>query len=96
MQLLLRRNYLVFEVEHSSDEHVLVETLAGEKFHERWRGFGISKPAQRPLLISCNGWRASQSHNWTYLDNGEYIAGSQTPNGIIAMMAGNKPLIVGR
>jgi hypothetical protein len=96
MQLLLRRNYLVLEVEHSSDEHVLVETLAGEKFHERWCGFAVSKPSQRPLLIPCNGWRTSQNHNWTYLDKGEYIAGSPTSRGIIAMLSGNRPLIVER
>lgn len=96
MQLLLRRNYLVFEVEHETNEHVLVETLAGEKFHERWRGFGNSNPSQRPLLIPCNGWRTSQNDNWTYLDHGEYIAGNQTPHGIIAMLVGNRPLIVER
>ena len=94
MELLLRRNYLVLEVDSKSNEHVLVETLAGEKFHEKWRGFGIAESSSRPLLLPCNGWRNSPKDNWTYLDNGEYIAGSQTPNGVIAMLIGSRPHIV--
>ena len=96
MELLLRRNYLVLLVQQASDEHVLVETLAGEKFHERWLGFGLSGSSGRPLLIPCNGWRYSSEDSWQYLDQGEYLAGSQTPSGIVGMIDNNLPVIVER
>lgn len=96
MELLLRRNYLVLLVQKTSNEHVLVETLAGEKFHERWLGFGLPERSGRPLLIPCNGWRYSPDDSWQYLDKGEYLAGTQTPAGIVGMIDNNLPVIVGR
>lgn len=96
MELLLRRNYLVLLVHQTSNEHVLVETLAGEQFHERWLGFGVPEHSNRPLLIPCNGWRYSSNDHWHYLDRGEYLAGSQTPSGIVGMIDNNAPVIVER
>ncbi len=96
MQLLLRRNYLVLLIQQTSTEFVAVETLAGERFHERWSGFEHGHDFGRPLLIPCNGWRQYEHEAWNYLNHGEFVAGSQTPRGIVGLVADGKPLIVER
>lgn len=86
----------MLEVDQESIEHVLVETIAGEKWHERWIGFGNAMGQARPLLIPCNGWRTSSLENWTYLAQGEFIAGAQTEQGVIAYLENNRSIVVTR
>lgn len=96
MQLLLRRNYLVLTIQQTSTEFVAVETLAGDQFHERWCGFKRTPGVGRPLLLPCNGWRSSEREAWNYLGHGEFVAGSQTPTGIVGLISDGFPVIVGR
>lgn len=96
MQLLLRRNYLVLTIQQTSTEFVAVETLAGDRFHERWCGFESPLGEGRPLLLPCNGWRNSECDAWNYLDHGEFVAGCQTPAGIVGLISDNSPVIVER
>ena len=96
MELLLRRNYLVLTCSHDTKEWVAVELESGEKEHVRWLGFASHEGQisdTKRCYILCNGWRHSFDESWNYLEQGEFIAGIITGQGVYAVYEHREPVL---
>ena len=96
MQLLLRRNYLVLIIDQNSEEWVQIQLRGKEIEHKPWKGFvdRLAHIEGRAAFIPCNGWRCSESQNWSYLSRGDYVAGVLTVDGIYAFQENSIPVLV--
>lgn len=95
MEILLKRNYLVFPCTQESKEWVTVELESGEREHVPWLGF-CADDARIEGAMHCylcsNGWRQSFNDSWNCLETGEFIAGLMTDKGVFAIYGENKPM----